>query len=118
MGDVAKLDNKMSLFFENTKKDIIMTKKIRKVLIIIIYVDHVKKKIEADSITDHCHFTGKSRVPAHQPCNINVTQKQSPFIPFVFRNFSIFDCHLFHKKLVDEKNVDVKFDIVLKTDQE
>ena len=43
VGDVAKLDNKMSLFLENTKKDIIMTKKRRKVLIIIIYVDHVKK---------------------------------------------------------------------------
>ena len=65
------------------------------------------EKNESDKLTDHCHRTGKRRVPAHQPCNVNVTQKQCHFVPFVFHNLSNFDCHLFYKKLVDKKKNDV-----------
>ena len=37
---------------------------------------------------DHCHLTGKYTGPAHSKCNINVTQAQSNFIPFILHNFS------------------------------
>ena len=40
--EVIKLENKMAFFFKNTKKDIIMEKKM-KILKIIIFVDVVKK---------------------------------------------------------------------------
>ena len=63
-------------------------------------------------------MTGKYRGPAHSKCNINVTQKQSNFIPFIFHNFSDYDCHMFFKKLVDKKNDKVKFDIIPKTNEE
>ena len=60
-------------------------------------------------------MTGKYRGPAHSKCNINVTQEQSIFVPFIFHNFSNYDCHMFFKKLVDKKNDKVKFDIISKT---
>ena len=77
-----------------------------------------EKNIESDKVRDHCHLTGKYRVPAHSNCNINVTQKQSNFIPFLFHNFSKYDCHMFFKKLVDKKKDKVDFEIILKTNEE
>ena len=72
----------------------------------------------SDKVRDHCHLTGKYRGPAHNTCNINVTQKQSNFIPFIFHNFSNYDCHMFFKKLVDKKNDKVKFDTIPRTNEE
>ena len=63
-------------------------------------------------------MTGKNRTPAHSKGNINVTQKQSNFIPFLFHNFSDYDCHRFFKKLVVKKNDEVKFDKIPKTNEE
>ena len=84
---------------------------------IITYVDFVKKNIESDKVRDHCHLTGKYRGLAHSKCNIIVTQKQSNFIPFVFHNFSNYDCHMFFKRLVDEKKDKVDFEIIPKTNE-
>ena len=72
----------------------------------------------SDKVRDHFHLTGKYRGPAHSKCNIIVTQDKSSIIPFVFHNFSNYDCHLFFKKLVDKKNWKVKFDIIPKTNEE
>ena len=77
-----------------------------------------EKNIDCDKVRDHCHLTGKYRGPAHSKCNINVTQDQSNFIPFVFHNFRNYDCHMFFKKLVDKKNDKVNFDIIPKTNEE
>ena len=77
-----------------------------------------EKNIESDKVRDHCHLTGKHRGPAHSKCNINVTQKQSNFIPFIFHNFSKYDCHMFFKKLVDKKKDKVDFEIIPKTNEE
>ena len=90
----------------------------KKTLVIIIFVDFVKKNIDSDKFRDHCHLTGKYRGPAHSKCDFNVSQKQSNFIPFIFHNFSEYDCHMFFKKLVDKKNEKVKFDIIRKTTEE
>ena len=90
----------------------------KKILEIIIFVDFVKKNIESDKVRDHCHLTGKYRGPAHNTCNINVTQKQTNFIPFIFHNFSNYDCHMFFKKLVDKKKDKVDFEIIPKTNEE
>ena len=49
---------------------------------------------------------------------MNVTQQQSNFIPFLFHNFSNYDCHMFFKKLVHKKNDQVKFDFIPKTNEE
>ena len=83
----------------------------------MIFVDFVKK-ILSDKVRDHCHLSGKYRGPAHNTCNINVTQKQSNFIPFIFHNFSNYDCHMFFKKLVDKKKDIVDFEIIPKTNEE
>ena len=77
-----------------------------------------EKEIIPDKVRDHCHLTGSYRGPAHNTCNINVTQKQSNFIPFIFHNFSNYDCHMFFKKLVDKKKDKVDFDIIPKTNEE
>ena len=76
----------------------------KKILKIITIVDFEKKVLNLIKL-DHCHLTGKYRGPAHITCNINVKKKVGIFIPFVFHNFSNFDCHMFFKKLVDKKKI-------------
>ena len=54
------------------------------------------EKVDIDNKDrDHCHLTGKYRGPAHNKCNINVTQQQHKFIQFIFHNFSNYNCHMF-----------------------
>ena len=67
---------------------------------------------------DHCHLTGKNRGPSHKNCKFKVTQKEKSFIPFIFHNFSNYDCHMFFQKLFDLKKLKVKFDIIPKTNKE
>ena len=68
--------------------------KMKKISEVISFVDFVKKILN-DKVRDHCHLRGKYRGPAHNTCKINVTQKQSKFMPFIFHIFSIYDCHMF-----------------------
>ena len=62
-----------------------------------------EKNIVSDKVRGHCHLTGKNRGAAHSKGNINVTQDKSNFIPFIFHNFSNYDCHMFFKRLVEKK---------------
>ena len=62
-----------------------------------------EKEVLDNKVRDHCHLTSKHRGPAHNKCNNKVTHQQSNFIPFIFHNFSYYDCHIFFKKLVDKK---------------
>ena len=116
--EVIKLENKMAFYFKNTKKDIIMTDDDEEEYRNNNICRFCEKIIKSDKVRDHCHLTGNYRGPAHSECNINVTQDQSNFIPFIFHNFSNYDCHMFFKKLVDKKNDKVKFDIIPKTNEE
>ena len=65
----------------------------------------------------HCHSTGNYRGPAQEKGNINVTQKQSIFIPLAIHNFSNFECHLFFKSLVNEWEIKVGTDIIPETNE-
>ena len=116
--EVIKLENKMAFYFKNTNKDIIMTDENEDDYRNDNICRFCETFIESDKIRDHCHLTGSYRGPAHSKCNINVSQKQSNFIPFIFHNFSNYDCHMFFKKLVDQKNDKVKFEIIPKTNEE
>ena len=116
--EVIKLENKMTFYFKNTKKYIIMTEKNEEDFINDNICRFCEKEIITDKVGDHCHLTGKYRGPAQSKCNINVTQKQSNFIPFILHNFSNYDCHMFFKKLVDKKKDKVDFDIIPKTNEE
>ena len=115
--EVIKLENNMAFFFKKTEKVIIMTEE-DEVFKNTNICRFCEKEILSDKVCDHCHLTGKYRGPAHNICNINVTQKQSNFIPFIFHNFSNYHCHMFFKKLVDKKNDKVKLDIKPKTNEE
>ena len=77
-----------------------------------------EKFIESVKSRDHCHLTSKYRGPADSKCIINVAQKQSNFIPFIFHNFSSYDFYMFFKKLVDKKKDKVDFEIIPKTNEE
>ena len=116
--EVIKLENKMAFYFKNTKKDIDMTDEDEEDYRNDNVCRFCEKEILSDKVRDHCHLTGKYRGPAHNTCNINVSQQQSNFLPFIFHNFSNYDCHMFFKKLVDKKNDKVKFDIIPKTNEE
>ena len=108
----------MAVYFKKTKKDIIMTEKDEEDYRNNNNCRFCEKNIESDKVRDHCHLTGKYRGPAHNTCNITVTQKQSKFIPFVFHNFSNYDCHMFFKMLVNKKKDKVDFEIIPKTNEE
>ena len=97
--EVIKIENKMTFYFKNTNKDIIMTVDDEEDFKNNNICRFCEKNIESDKVRDHCHLTGKYRDPAHSKCNINVTQKQSNFISFIFHNFSNYDCHMFFKKI-------------------
>ena len=116
--EVIKLENKMAFYFKNTKKDIIMTEEDEEHYKNNNICRFCEKEILSDKVRDHCHLTSNYRGPAHSKCNINVTQKQSNFIPFIFHNFSNYDCHMFFKRLVDKKKDKVDFDIIPKTKEE
>ena len=116
--EVTKLENKMAFYFKNAKKHIIMTEEDEDDYRNLSICRFCEKNIDCDKIRDHCHLTGNYRGPAHSKCNINVTQKQSSFIPFIFHIFSNYDCHMFFKKLVDKKKDKVDFDIIPKTNEE
>ena len=107
----------MDFCFKNTNRDILKTEKdeedYRKFCICRLQ----GKEILDNKVTYHCHLTDKYRGPAHSFCNVNVTQKQSNFIPFI-PFFSNYDCHMFFKNLVDKKNDKVKFDIIPETNEE
>ena len=116
--EVVKLENKMAFFFVNTNKDIIMTEKDEKVYRNNDICRFCEKNIQSDKVRGHCHLTSEYTGPAHSRCNINVTQKQINFIPFLFQNFNKYDCHMFFKNLVDKKNDKVKLDVIPKTNKE
>ena len=90
----------MAFHFKNTKKEINMTQKDEEDYRNINVCRFCEKNIESDKVRDHYHLTGKYRGPAHIECNINVAQDQSNFIPLLFHNFSIDDCHLFFQKVI------------------
>ena len=99
-------------------KDIIMTQEDKEDFDNSNIRQFCEKEIISDEVKDHCHLTGNKRGPAHSICNVNVTQQQSDIIPFIFHNFSNYDCHMFFKRLVDLKNDKVKFKIIPKTNEE
>ena len=88
VNEATKLENKMTFYFKKTNKDIITTEEDEKVYRTNNICRFCEKNFDCDKVRDHCHLTGKNRGPAHSKCNINVTQDQSNFIPFVFHNFS------------------------------
>ena len=108
----------MAFKYKKTKKDIIMTEKDEEDYENNNICRFCEKNLESDKVRDHCHLTGKYRGPAHKTCNINVIQKQSNFLPFIFHIFSNYDCHMFFKKLVDKKKDKVDFEIIPKTNEE
>ena len=118
VNEVKKLENKMAFHFKNTKKDIVMTEEDEENYRKNNIRRFCEKNNESDKVRDHCHLTGNHRGPAHSLCNINVNQDQSNLIPFVFLNFSNYDCQMFFKKLVDLENDKVKFDIKPKINEE
>ena len=115
---VIKLENKMAFFFKNTKKDINLKQEDKENfdnnnICRFCEIERISNKVR-----DHCHLTGKYRCPAHNICNINVRQQKRKNIPFIFHNFSNYDCHMFFKRLVDLEKNEVKFKIIPKTNEE
>ena len=110
LNEGMKLENKMTFYFKNTKKDVIMTEEDEEDLKFNNICRFCEKINKSDEVRDHCHSTCKYRGPAHSKCNIKVTQDISNFIPFIFHNFSNYDCHMFFRNLVDKKNDKVKVD--------
>ena len=93
----------MVFYFKNFKNDMIITQEDNEKFENNNICRFCEKNIESDKVRDHCHSTGKYRGPAHNICNINVSQQQSIIIAYIFHNFSNYECHRFFKRLVDLK---------------
>ena len=118
VNEVIKLENKMTFWFKKTNNDIIMTQEDKEDFEKKDICRFCEKEILSDKVCDHCHLTGKYRVPSHNTCNINVKQKGSIFISTVFQNYSNYDSHMFFRRLVDLKKDKVKLKIIPKTYEE
>ena len=105
VNEVIYLENKMAFYSKNNKKDIIMSEKDEEDFKNDNICRFCEKNIESDKLRDQCHLTVKYRGPAHNTCNISITQQQSNIIQFLFHIFSNFDCRIFFKKLVDKKRI-------------
>ena len=92
----------MAFYFDNTNKDIIMREKHDEDCRNNNICRFCENNIECDKVRYHCHLTGKYRSPAHNTCNINVTQKQTNFVPFIIHYFSNYGSYMFFKKIVDK----------------
>ena len=101
VNEVKKFENKMAFHFKNTNEDIVMVEKIEEYFKYNSNCRTCEKQILSDKVRDHCQLTGIYRGSAPNICNFIVTQKQSNLIPFIFHNFSNYDCHLFFKRLVE-----------------
>ena len=100
MDEVKKLEKKLSFSFKNTNKFVFITEEDKEDYRINKICRFCEKELIIDEVSDHCHLTGKNRGPARSKCKIKITQKQGKFLQFIFHNVSIYDCHLFSKKLV------------------
>ena len=60
-----------------------------------------KRYTEKDiRVRDHCHFTGKYRVSAHQDCNLKLRIKPDEVkIPVIFHNLRGYDSHFIMKEI-------------------
>ena len=116
--EINKLENKMKFWFRKTEKDIIMTQEDNDAFENKNICRFCEKKIEAGQVKDHRHLTGRYRGPDHNTCNINVNQKDSIFIKVILHKFSIYDCHLFFKQLVDKTRDKVDYKVIPKTNEE
>ena len=103
VSEVIKVEKKMAVYFKNSKKDINMTEKDEEDFKNINICRFSEKVILSDKVGDHCHLTNRYRGPAHSKCNNFISQDKSNINPFVFHNFSNYDCHMFFKKLLNKK---------------
>ena len=77
--EIMKIENKVSFYFKNTKKDIVMTEENKEDFENKKICRYCEKEVLSDKVRDHCHLTGAYRGPAHNICNLNVCQKDSNF---------------------------------------
>ena len=116
--EIITLENKMTFYFRNTKKCIIMTEEDKEDFENNNICRLCEKNKETNKVRDHCHLTGNYRGPAHSKCNVNVKQSQSNFISVVLHCSGKYDCHLFSKKLVEKKKDLVEYKILPKTNED
>ena len=83
----------MAFYFKNTKKDIIMTQENMEDFENNNICRFSEKETISDKVRYNSHLTGKFRGPAHSKCIINDTQDKNNFFPFIFHNFTNYDCH-------------------------
>ena len=80
-----------------------------------------KDKKENPIVEDHCHLTGRSRGLAYNNCTLNTRKAHTSFVPILFHNFSVYDCHLIFEKLVNmatAKNIKInENDIIAKSSE-
>ena len=86
---LKKLESEMASHFKNTEKVILISEEGEENFTGNTIRRFCQKNIESGKVRDQCHLTSKCRCPAHNKCNISVTQKQSIFIAFAFHIFSI-----------------------------
>ena len=53
-------------------------------------------------VNDHCHFTGKYRIAAHNTCNLRYKIPKN--IPVIFHNGSTYDYHFIRREHVSESD--------------
>ena len=97
------MENKKVFYFKNTIEGIKLNEKKKSIMGKRNICGFCEKEIIVKNVRDQCQLTGKNKSPVHQICNINVKQKQSNFITFIFHNFNKYDCDQFLKSQLIKK---------------
>ena len=100
---IVKLESKMTFYFENIRKDTLMTEEDEGHYRNFIICRFCEKRSYSDKMRDHCHLTLRHRVVSPNKCKSNTTEKRSNCILCTSHNFSTFQCHLFPKRFVAKK---------------
>ena len=100
MVETFRIETKMVFSFKKNNEDIIMSEKNEEDYRSNNICRICEKEILSDKVGYHCHLIDKYRGPAHNKCKIVIIQKQNNSFPYVFHNYSKYDCHLVFTKLV------------------
>ena len=96
---VVELSHKIYKDYYQNPKSLILTKEEEKEFQSATICHICEEKLSSDKkskVRDHCHFTGKYRVAAHNKCNLEC--RKPLILPVVFHNLQGYDSHLFIKK--------------------
>ena len=118
VNEVLKLENKMNIFFRNSKKDIVMTQEDEKQYRNSVFFCFVRKILDLTKWKIIVIWQLDIKAQLIKIVITTFSRNKVVFFTFAFHIFSKKDCRLFFKNLQDMKKDKVNLDIIHKSNEE